>query len=69
MNCELLEYEIVFIAAVFLCVCYTKTLKHLMASRCTSIRFGCIKCDRQPLDDAAAVSVVESPEVTLNINP
>jgi hypothetical protein len=66
MECDLIQYEIAFVAVVFVCVCYGKTLKHLMASRCTSIRFGCIACDRQPLGDAAAVSVVESPEV-LNI--
>jgi hypothetical protein len=38
-------------------------LKHLMASRCTSIRFGCVSCDRQPLGDAAACDVVESPDI------
>lgn len=73
MNCDFLKYEIVFVAVVFVCACYTKTLKHLMASRCTSIRVGCIACNRRPLDDAAAVSVVESPDVSttipLNLSP
>ena len=58
-----IPYEIAFVALWFVVVCYGKTLKHMMASRCTSIRiFGCISCDRKPLDDAAACEVVESPE-------
>jgi hypothetical protein len=58
-----IPYEIAFVALWFVVVCYGKTLKHMMASRCTSIRiFGCISCDRKPLDDTAAIEVVESPE-------
>ena len=69
MSCDFLDlkYELVFVVLGFLAFCYGKTLKHLMASRCTSIRFGCIVCDRQPLGDAAAVSVVESPDEVLEI--
>ena len=67
MGCDLLSssvsYELAFVCFGFLAFCYGKTLKHMMASRCTSIRFGCISCDRQPLSDAAAVDVIKSPEV------
>jgi hypothetical protein len=62
------NYQIVAAILVFVVVCYGKTLKHLMASRCTSIRlFGCVACDRTPLSDEAAMDVVESPE-TIDIN-
>jgi hypothetical protein len=66
MSCDFpkqLRYEILVVGLAFLVVCYSKTLKHLMASRCTSIRFGCVSCERQPLSDAAACEVVESPDV------
>jgi hypothetical protein len=58
-----IRYELLLATFAFLAFCYGKTLKHLMASRCTSIRFGCVSCERQPLSDAAACEVVESPDV------
>jgi hypothetical protein len=57
-----LRYELVLATFAFLAFCYGKTLKHLMASRCTSIRFGCVSCERQPLGDSAALEAVESRE-------
>jgi hypothetical protein len=60
---EYLKYEMLLVTLAFLAFCYGKTLKYLMASRCTSIRFGCVACDRQPLADAAALQAVESPDI------
>jgi hypothetical protein len=67
--CSPLSYEVAIVAAGFVAYCYGTTLKHLMASRCTSISLlGCIKCDRLPLGDAAACDVVESssPEIVVS---
>ena len=67
MGCNFLgslSYEVAIVAVGFVVYCYGTTLKHLMASRCTSISlFGCIACDRLPLGDTAACEVVESPDV------
>jgi hypothetical protein len=63
MSCDFLKYELVLGVVAFIAFCYSTTLKHLLASRCTSIRFGCISCDRQPLSDTAAVDVVETSAV------
>jgi hypothetical protein len=63
MNLTPLDYEMVFVSLGFIAFCYAKTLKHLLVSRCTSIRFGCISCERQPLADEVAIELVESPEV------
>ena len=61
------SYELLCITFGFIAYCYSKSLKHIMASRCTSIRFGCISCDRQPLGDEVAREIVESPDVLLGI--
>jgi hypothetical protein len=63
MNLTSLDYEMVFVLGSIVAFCYTKTLKHLLVSRCTSIRFGCISCERQPLADEVAIELAESPEV------
>jgi hypothetical protein len=71
MGCDFLcslSYEVAIVAVGFVAYCYGTTLKHLMASRCTSISLlGCIKCDRLPLGDAAACDIVESsPDIVVS---
>jgi hypothetical protein len=63
MNLTLLDYEMVFVSLGFVAFCWSKTLKHLLVSRCTSIRLGCISCERKPLADEVVIDIVESPEV------
>jgi hypothetical protein len=72
MSCgivDILRYEtgiiIVFGGLLF---CYSKSLKHLMASRCTRIKLGCIVCDRDPLDSASAREIVEVPD-SVDVGP
>jgi hypothetical protein len=72
MSCkfeDILRYEMFVIVGIGgLLFCYSKSLKHIMASRCTKIKFCCIVCDRDPLSDAAARNVVEVPD-SVDVGP
>jgi hypothetical protein len=53
---------IIFGSLCFIFVCYSRSLKHLMASRCVEINFCGLNCKRTPLSDEMAHQVVVEPE-------
>jgi hypothetical protein len=60
---DLIEYETVILAGLgFLLICYSKTLKHLLTSRCTEINFCGIFCKRDTLSDDITEEIINYPE-------
>ena len=54
----LLESEVLVVSLLgMVFVCYYKTLKSCLVSRCTKVNIGCISCEREPVSDSTCVEL------------
>jgi hypothetical protein len=56
----LAEYQLAIVAFCGgILVCYYKTLKAILVSRCTKIKCLCISCDRTPITEQYVEEILE----------